>query len=123
MSTVAARDPRSPHTPRTARARRWDAVAVRLAPCLLVLALWLAVIPSSGGYFPRTWYPAALTSLLIFCAMCVARRRAIPADRTARVVLGLFAALVAWSFLSIAWAGSPGSAWEAANKLLLVLAA
>jgi hypothetical protein len=46
-----------------------------------------------------------------------------PADSTARVVLGLFAALVAWSFLSIAWAGSPGSAWEAANKLLLVLAA
>jgi hypothetical protein len=53
----------------------------------------------------------------------MARRRAVPADRASRVALGLFAALVAWSFLSIAWAGSPGSAWEAADKLLLPLAA
>ena len=120
MSAVTARDPR-PRRP--APAPRWDALAARLVPCLLVLALWLAVIPASGGYFPRTWYPAALASLLLFCAMCVARRRSVPADDTARAVLGLFAALVAWSFLSIAWAGSPGDAWEAANKLLLPLGA
>jgi len=34
----------------------------------------------------------------------------------------LFAALVGWAFLSITWAPSAGSAWESANKLILVLA-
>src|SRR5439155_16880049 len=92
MSALATRDPREPGpTP----APRWDALMARLAPCLLILALCLAVIPASGGYFPRTCYPAALASLLLFCAMCAARRRPMPAQRITRLALGLFAALVA----------------------------
>src|SRR5438270_2976440 len=93
----------------------------RLVPCALLVSIWLAVVPPSGGYFPRTWYPAALGAALFFYVVRFGGRMTFPAGRPARLALGLFAALVAWAFLSIAWAGSPGGAWEAANKLVLVL--
>src|SRR3954471_1611575 len=89
----------------------------------LVLVLWLAVVPPSGGYFPRSWYPAALGSVLLFCVTCVACRRLIPSSRAARAALGLFAALVAWAFLSLTWAGSNADAWATANQLVLYFAA
>ena len=91
-------------------------------PGALVLVLWLGVIPPSGGYFPRSWYPAALGSVLLFCALCVGGRRVLPPTAPARRSAALFAALVAWAFLSMLWAGSPADAWETANELLLYLA-
>src|SRR3954463_12698404 len=72
----------------------------------LVGVLWLAVVPPSGGYFPRSWYPAALGSVLLFCVACVAARRLTPASAAARAALALFAALVTWAFFSLMWAGS-----------------
>jgi hypothetical protein len=93
-----------------------------LIPAGMVLALWLAVIPAQGGYFPRTWYPLALGAVLLLAGLRIAGRAPLPAHVLPRVALGLLAALVAWAFLSIAWAGSPGAAWAAADKLVLVLA-
>src|SRR3954469_16445031 len=89
----------------------------------LVLVLWLSVIPPSGGYFPRSWYPAALGSVLLFCVLCVAWRSPLPSTRAARRSIALFAGLVAWAFLSMLWAGSPADAWETADQLLLYLTA
>src|SRR2546423_4215869 len=101
----------------------WADAASRLLPAALVVVLWLGVIPPSGGYFPRTWYPAALGTVLLFCVLCLTRGRAAPSGRAARRSLALFAGLVAWAFLSLAWAGSPGDAWETANELALYLVA
>src|SRR5436853_4060704 len=101
----------------------WADAASRLLPATLVVVLWLGVIPPSGGYFPRTWYPAALGSVLLFCVLCLTGRRALPAATPARRTLIIFAALVAWAFLSVTWAGSQADAWEIANELALYLVA
>src|SRR4051812_341045 len=97
--------------------------AAQLVPGALVLILWLSVIPPSGGYFPRSWYPAALGSVLFFCTLCVAWRSPLPSTRAARRSIALFAGLVTWAFLSMIWAGSPADAWETADQLLLYLTA
>lgn len=119
MTTAAPSAPESGQSP--PRSTRAELVA-HLAPCALIVGLWLTVIPPSGGYFPRSWYPAALTSVLFFCVLRFATRSTFAPGRPLRVALVLFAALVGWAFASILWAGSPGAAWEAANKLILVLA-
>jgi O-antigen ligase len=87
------------------------------ALALGVFAYWAA---SEGGAAPGAWYPGAL--LFIAALVAVARPAAIrrlPAP--ARWALALLAAYTAWSFLSIAWADSPGDAWDGANRTLLYL--
>src|SRR5215212_1747861 len=123
MPSVTATPLRSPRAqpepaPRVSRAER----AAQLVPCAVLLCVWLVVIPPSGGYFPRSWYPVALGTVLFFYVYRAAARAMFPAGRPLRLALVLFAALVLWAFLSIAWARSPGSAWTAADKLILVLA-
>src|SRR3954464_4894812 len=85
-------------------------LAVRLVPCALLVCLWLILIPPSGGYFPRSWYPVALASVLLFYVLRLATRAEIAPSRPLRVALALFAAVVVWAFLSITWAPSSGSA-------------
>jgi hypothetical protein len=100
-------------------------VTARYAPYLpaaAVLVVWIAWIPLDGGYFPRTWYPAALFVVALVAAVVLAGQRAGLGTRLGNIALGLLAALVGWSFLSILWAGYEGAAWEAANQLLLYLA-
>jgi O-Antigen ligase len=121
MTAIAAPRPSAPPAGAPAPPERGE-TALRLVACVLLLVLWLAMLPPSGAYFARDWYPAALGSVLIFGVTVLARRTAVPRPRGARVALGIFAGLVAWAFLSIGWAGSPGDAWEAANKLVLPLA-
>lgn len=101
--------------------RRLSLSSVVLAlPAVALLAAWLGWPIVDGGYFPRDWYPVGL-GLVGVLAVVVAGNPAMPNRRAARVALGLFAALVAWNLLSIAWAEAPGRAWEAADKLLLYL--
>ena len=103
------------------RERARDQTVIGLVVCALLLVMWLVIIPPSGAYFPRAWYPAALGTVLLFSLTVLARGTcAVPRGAT-RIVLALFGALVAFAFLSIAWSGSTGDAWEAANKLLLPL--
>jgi O-antigen ligase len=90
-------------------------------PAVLVLASWLVATYQSGGYFGRYWYPAGIALLALLAVMVLAGGRALPRTRAARVALLLFGGLVAWSYLSLLWAGSPGSALEASNKLLVFL--
>ena len=99
------------------------AAAARLLPGALLLLLWLGVIPPSGGYFPRDWYPAALGIVLVFCVLCLTYGAALPSAPAARRALLIFAALVAWAFLSMAWSGSRSDAWEEADQLIFYLAA
>src|SRR3954466_6686648 len=96
----------------------WADAASRLLPAPLVVVLWLGVIPPSGGYFPRDWYPAALGIVLVFCVLCLTYGAALPSAPAARRALLIFAALVAWAFLSMAWSGSRSDVWEEADQLI-----
>ena len=87
-----------------------------------VVALWAALLPAYGGYFPRDWYPAALGTLGLLAVAMAGSGRVLPRGRPGATALAFLAALVAWNLLSIAWATSPGTAWEAANQVLMCVA-
>jgi hypothetical protein len=107
--------------PTKARASRWE--LARLTPAGILLALSVFWIGTSGGYSPETWYPSALGALALAAVTVAWGGRWLPASKPARVALLAFAALVAFDYLSILWAASPGSALDASNKLALYLLA
>lgn len=90
------------------------------APALLIFIWW---VTREGGYFERSWMPGAVLILAIGAASAIALRAdlALP-SRTAKVAVAAFGAYVAWSFLSILWAGNPGDALEGSQRALLYLA-
>ncbi len=91
-------------------------------PGLVVVALMLVWAVHDGGYDSDTWYWGALVVLGLLAAVVIARGwRAIRLSRPARVALAAFALYVAWSYLSISWAGSPGLALGGSNRALLYL--
>src|SRR5687767_4866637 len=67
--------------------------------------------------------PLSAGALALLAAFVVAGRRVewTRLPRAARVALGALALFAAWSFLSIAWAGARGEAWEAADRVLIYL--
>lgn len=105
----------------SSRARDTVRGLIPLIPAVAMIALWMVWIPASGAYFPNAWYPSALGVAALLAVMMIARVGVLPRTRAARIALLSFAALVAWNYLSILWAGSPGSALDASNKLLLYL--
>jgi O-Antigen ligase len=105
--------------PTKARASRWE--LARLTPAAILLALVMVWIGASGGYSPETWYPSALGALALAAVVIAWGRRALPDAKPARVALLAFAGLVAFNYLSILWAASPGNALDASNKLALYL--
>ncbi|MGH2896355.1 MAG: hypothetical protein ACRDPM_24230, partial [Solirubrobacteraceae bacterium] len=90
-------------------------------PGAVVAAMWLVWIGASGGYAAETWYPSALVIFSLWIAVLGFGDRVLPANRLARAALLAFLALVALNYLSILWAGSQGSALDAANQLALYL--
>ena len=90
------------------------------APALLIFIWW---ITREGGYFERSWMPGAILLTVVGAASVIALRAdvALP-SRPARIALAAFGAYVAWSFLSILWAGTPGDALEGSQRALLYLA-
>jgi hypothetical protein len=83
-----------------------------------VLLWWAA---DEGGYAPTAWYPGALIFLALLAGVAVSpARKAAPGQWVTRAIV-LLAAFSAWSFLSIAWAGVKGDAWDGANRTLLYL--
>ena len=86
----------------------------------VAILLWWAA--AEGGYAPTTWYPGALLFLALLAVVAVSRsRRKRPTPRT-QAAIALLTAFTAWSFLSIAWAGVQGDAWDGANRTLLYAA-
>ena len=91
-------------------------------PGLVVVALMLVWAVHDGGYDSDTWYWGALVVLGLLAAVVIARGwRSIRLSRPARVALAAFALYVAWSYLSIIWAQSPGLALNGSNRALLYL--
>ena len=96
---------------------------VPFVPAALGLALCMAWAWSDGGYFGRDWYPGGLAAAALLVTVGCARlgRRGAWA-RGVALPLALLAALAAWHGLSLLWSDARGSAWEATNELLAVLA-
>src|SRR5215207_4350315 len=78
-------------------------------PAALVLASWIVWSYLSGGYFARDWYPAGIALVALLAVATFAGERVLPVAKPARVALIVLGAFVAWSYLSMIWAGSPGS--------------
>lgn len=100
-----------------------SAAAVSAAPFLPgagVLVVWAVLMPADGGYFVRDWAPAGIALLGLLALAIIGHGRLMPAGRAARTALGALLALVAFTFLSILWAPSPGIAWSTANQFLMV---
>jgi len=93
-----------------------------LLPGLITVSLMVIWAVHDGGYDDDTWYWGALVLLGLFAcvqvALAAARR---PLSRWTAVALGAFALYVAWSYLSIAWAASPGEALNGSDRALLYL--
>jgi O-antigen ligase len=98
---------------------------VRAAPFLpaaALLAIWIHWVRQDGGYFPRDWYPPALFAVALLAVVVLAARRWRTGSTAADAALAVLSAFTAWCFASLIWARSPGSAWEAADQMLLFLA-
>ena len=82
-----------------------------------VLGFWSS---ADGGFAETVWYPTGilLLALLAVLAWSAPGRRL---GRWTRVAVAGFAGLTAWSFLSILWAGDPGTALTGANRTLVFL--
>ncbi|HEY6780384.1 MAG TPA: O-antigen ligase family protein [Thermoleophilaceae bacterium] len=103
----------------------WLTALVRESPALpaslaLVAAL-VALGASEAGYYPTTWYAAGLFALGLLAVALIALRAPGRPGRAQVAALGLLAAYVAWSYLSITWADQQGLAWEGANRSALYL--
>lgn len=108
--------------PAWSRGRQLPRPPLIMLPAAFVLALWLYWAEEWGGYFPANWYPSAIFLVLLLVVTAATLGRVLPARRAARLPLLVFAALVAWSYLGIAWSVSPGTALDSANQLALYLA-
>jgi tetratricopeptide (TPR) repeat protein len=125
-SIVAAPEP-APAGPSSAGTadrtrRRFAGVDILLGACLAGLLALLALTTTAGADLGSTWGEIALTG--VGAAVCVgvilfgARGRA-----SGATVVVLFAALTAFTALSIAWSIRPDQSWLAANEGLAYLAA
>jgi hypothetical protein len=94
-----------------------------LGPGLVAVVLMLLWAIHDGGYDADTWYWGALVLLAASAAVAVVRGPRLRLSRPAALALAAFAAYVAWSYLSISWAESPGDALSGSNRALLYLLA
>jgi tetratricopeptide (TPR) repeat protein len=91
-----------------------------LVPGLLVLVTGLLLSVLDSGFDPTVWYPAALFLLVLLAlTVFVAPPRRVERGRLVTVSVVLYGLFCVWSYLGIAWADAPGSAWEGANRALL----
>src|SRR5450759_1335576 len=127
----AADEARAPSAPsetasgRTLRlSRLWPgglsdlAIAVPLAAMLILLVFWAG---DQGGFPTTVWYPGALITLWLLVICVFDRRYSLRLREWRTAALAFFALFTLWSFLSIAWAGVRGDAWDGANRTLFYL--
>jgi hypothetical protein len=87
---------------------------------LVAVVVFLVWAGLEGGYAPTVWYPGAFLFLVLAALVSGTRRGTVPQPLLRAVTL--FGGFTAWSFLSIAWAGAKGDAWDGANRTLLLFA-
>jgi O-Antigen ligase len=89
-------------------------------PGFVAVGVMLVWAVHNGGYDADTWYWGTLVLAAVLAALLIARGRP-RLSRASAAALAFFALYVAWSYLSIAWAQSPGDALEGSNRALLYL--
>ena len=90
------------------------------SPGLAAFAVFLYWGAHNGGYAVTAWLPGALFLLGVALLLIGGVPRLRPEWGTANTAaVGLFGAFTLWTFLSIAWAGVKGDAWDGANRTLL----
>jgi len=95
---------------------------VVLVPALIAVGLFVYWGAHGGGYEPTTWEPSALLVLgLLVATVAGLGFDRLRLSRPLQLALGLLAAYVAFSYLSIAWAAAPGDALDGSNRALLYL--
>jgi hypothetical protein len=98
---------------------------LRAAPatvaCLAAIALFVVWATDQAGYPLTHWAPGGLMLLALLGIAVVALRGAPRPPVPVLVAVGALAAYTAFSYLSIAWAASPGDAFEGADRTLLYL--
>jgi Flp pilus assembly protein TadD len=90
-------------------------------PGLIVVALMLVWAVHDGGYDADTWYWGALVSLALLALVMIWPARESRYTTLGRAAIACLALYVAWSYLSISWAQSPGDALQGSNRALLYL--
>jgi hypothetical protein len=92
---------------------------VPAVPAIGLMVLWAE---HDGGYDADTWYWGALVllGLLVATVAALGPRRA-KLSPPGAIALGALGAYTAWSYLSIAWAQTPGLALQGSNRTLLYL--
>jgi O-antigen ligase len=114
----------APQPPEQARGRLLDSLreAPATVPALLALALFVVWASDQAGYPVTHWAPGGLIVLaLLAMTVWIVPPRLGELTPTIRIALGCLAAYTALGFLSILWAGTPGDAWEGADRTLLYL--
>jgi O-antigen ligase len=96
--------------------------AGRLGPVLLPLVLVGGVALDNGGFDATSWGWSTLLPLVIVGAALVLGRARRP-NGLALAFLGLFAALTAWTWLSVAWSNDVSASVLDAERLLVYLSA
>lgn len=105
--------------PRTLGRAQAELPALPVAAALAVMILWSA---HDGGFDADTWYWGALVMLSLLVVSLITQGGVVARlPRPQRLALLAFALYVAWSYLSITWAGSPGDALTGSNRALLYL--
>jgi hypothetical protein len=86
------------------------------------VALFVYWAAHGGGYEPTTWEPSALLVLGLLAATVAGLGPSrLRIARPLLVALALLVAYTAFSYLSIAWAPTPGDALDGSNRALLYL--
>jgi O-Antigen ligase/Tetratricopeptide repeat len=93
-----------------------------LPAALSAVGTFVALGTSEGGYYPVAWYAAGLF-LLALLVLAVAVLGLPHLSRASLVGLLLFGGYTAWSYLSIAWSGQNGVAFEGAGRSVVYLLA
>ena len=102
------------------RARERVASALPFVPAFVVVAVWIAWAPDSGGYFPIDRYPGALLAAGLLLTLAIARPPGALVTSRALLPLGLFAAWTVWNGISVVWSGARDAGFEGTNELLAV---
>jgi tetratricopeptide (TPR) repeat protein len=91
-------------------------------PGLAAVVVFVVWSTDQGGYPLTHWAPGALIVLaLLALTLASVPLRIAEIPIAVRIAVLCLAGYTALSFLSISWAGSPGDAWEGADRTLLYL--
>ena len=128
VSTLATAPPRATPEPAGAAprsgARRVGLITDLVLGVALATGFCVIVFAATGGtdLGPTTWVEIVLTAIGAACALAVVLLGA-RGPAWGVVAVGLFAALAALTYLSIAWSVQPADSWVEANRTLSYLAA